>query len=69
VTTDRIIAAPMRASDHEAEDRSAGRLVNTALSLRKRADWIQPGSALVSDVAHRFRPRIPASGTGAKRRS
>jgi hypothetical protein len=69
VTTDSSIAAPTGASDHEAEDPSAGRLVNTALSLRAPADWIQSVSALVSGVTHRFWSRIPASGTCVKRRA
>jgi hypothetical protein len=41
IATEKTVAAPMRAIDHEAEDHSARRLFNTALSLRAFTDWIQ----------------------------
>jgi hypothetical protein len=68
-TTEMMIVAPTRATDQDADDFSAARLVNTALSLRACADWIQSDSTLVSTSRMVFGSGFPANGTHAMRRS
>jgi hypothetical protein len=63
-----VIAAPTCATDQDAKDFSAARMVNTALSLRACADWIQSVSTLVWPSREVFGSGFSANGTCTTRR-